>query len=127
MTQAERDRIVALKKAKKKLNYAKGGSEGTGHHRAARATAAARTEAAWRQGRGARVAGHALQSDYPSGDQVGDNQDPVAAGIRGIWTDAGVGVLGEEAQNRGEPEDGAAVDGGGQVVASAEAAGEEDS
>jgi hypothetical protein len=122
MTQAERDRLVALKKAKKKLIYTEGGSRRTGNHGKTRAASAAGTEAAWRPSGGARSAGTSLQPQDQCGYRTGGGGDPVTAGVPGIWADAGRGVLSQETRHRGESGDGAAMDDGGQAVARAEAA-----
>ena len=47
MTQAERDRLVALKKAKKKLITQKQAADEMGDHGEAREASAAATEAPW--------------------------------------------------------------------------------
>ena len=85
MTQAERDRLVALKKAKKKLMYTEGGSRRTGNHGKTRAASAAGTEAAWRPSGGARSAGTSLQPQDQCGYRTGGGGDPVTAGVPEIW------------------------------------------
>jgi biotin operon repressor len=70
MTQAERDRLVALKKAKKKLITQK--------------------EAAAELGITERHVRRLLRQLKRRGDKV------VAAGVPGIWADAGCGVPGQE-------------------------------
>ena len=122
MTQAERDRLVALKKAKKKLITQKQAAEELG-------ITERQVRRLLRQlkRRGDKAVVHALRG-LPSnrkigrGDRTGGGSDPVEAGVPGIWTDAGVGVSGQEARDRGEPRDGAAMDDRSQAVASAEAA-----
>src|ERR1039457_3235788 len=120
MTQAERDRLVALKKAKKKLMYTEGGSRRTGKHGKTRAASAAGTEAAWRPNGGARSAGTCLQPQDQCGYRTGGGGDPVTAGVPGIWADAVRGVLSQETRHRGEPGDGAGLDDGGRGVLSQE-------
>jgi predicted transcriptional regulator len=61
MTQAERDRLVALKKAKKKLITQKLAAEELGITERHVRRLLRETETAWRQGGGARTAGAALQ------------------------------------------------------------------
>src|ERR1035441_3681488 len=63
MTQAERDRLVALKKAKKKLMYTEGGSRGGG----------------------ARSAGTPPEPQDQCGYRRGGGGDPVTAGVPEIW------------------------------------------
>ena len=94
MTQAERDRLVALKKAKKKLITQKEAAQELGiTERHVRRLL--RTEAARRQNRGARAA----ETSLPSQDQrrygEGGGGDPVAAPVPGLWADAGSGIPNE--------------------------------
>src|ERR1039457_5154106 len=106
MTQAERDRLVALKKAKKKLITQKEAGEELGI-----------TERHVRRllrelkRRGDQVVAHGLR-----GYRTGGGGDPVAAGVPEIWADAGRGVLSQETRHRGEPGDGAGLDDGGQAL-----------
>ena len=105
MTQAERDRLVALKKAKKKLITQKQAAEELGI-----------TERHVRRllrelkRRGDKIVAHGLRGV------------PVAAGVPGIWADVGVGIPGPETQHRGESGDFAAVDDGSQAVAGGQTA-----
>ena len=110
MTQAERDRLVALKKAKKKLITQKQAAEELGI-----------TERHVRRllrelkRRGDKVVAHGLRG-LPSNRKIecryraGGGGDSFAAGVSRVRADTGGGVPGEEARDRGEPGDGAAVD-----------------
>jgi hypothetical protein len=80
MTQAERDRLVALKKAKKKLITQKQAAEELGiTERHVRRLL--RAEAARRQGGGARTAGAAVEPQDQRGHRKGGGGHPVAAGV----------------------------------------------
>ena len=122
MTQAERDRLVALKKAKKKLITQKQAAEELGI-----------TERHVRRllrelkRRGDKVVAHGLRG-LPSNRKLSADTEReavailVAAGVSRIRAHTGSGIPGQEAQDRREPGDGAAVDDRSQVVAAAEAA-----
>ena len=122
MTQAERDRLVALKKAKKKLITQKQAAEELGI-----------TERHVRRllrelkRRGDKVVAHgsariAVQPQAQCGYRTRGGVHTLAAGVPWVWAHTGRGVPGEETRDGREPGDGAAVDDCSQVVAAAEAA-----
>src|SRR5204863_4897399 len=82
----------------------------------AREAAALWVEEAWGQSRGPRAAGETVPSEDQAEHGTGGRADFVRPGIPGIRADAGVRILAEEARDRGEQGDGAAVDDGGQAV-----------
>src|ERR1017187_8348751 len=121
MTQAERDRLVSLKKLKKKLMAQKEAAAELGI-----------TERHVRRllrelkRRGDQVMAHGLRG-LPSNRKISADTEREAVAIlsrrcTGDLADAGVGVPEQETRHRGEPGDGAAMDDGGQAVARAEAA-----
>ena len=89
MTQAERDRLVALKKAKKKLIIQKRATARTRDNGTTCETVASRVEAARRQGRGAWAARIAVQPQAQCRNRTG-------AGVPWVRAHTGRGVLGEE-------------------------------
>src|ERR1039457_7200879 len=77
-------------------DHAEGGSRRTGDHGKAREAPAAATEAPWRQSRGPRAARTSVQPQDQCRHGTGGDSDSVAAGVPGIWADAGCGVPGQE-------------------------------
>src|SRR5580700_1139917 len=75
------------------IDRAEAGSRGTGDHREARAASATGTEAARRQGGGACAARVAVEAEGQCAHRKGGGGHPVAAGIRGIWANAGLANL----------------------------------
>ena len=126
MTQAERDRLVALKKAKKKLITQKQAAEELGiteRH--------VRRLLRGLKRRGDKAVSHALRG-LPSKPrdqrrhQTRGGDDPGEAGIRGIQADAGLGISGETPRYSCQPGNGAAMDDRGQTMARTETACGED-
>src|ERR1019366_7918794 len=105
------------------VDHAEAGGRGAGDPRKARAASATGTAAARRQGGGAWAAGAAVQPEDQRGHRKGGGGHPVAAGVPGIWADAGVGISGQQTRHRGEPGDGTAVDDKGEAVAARKTAG----
>jgi hypothetical protein len=124
MTQADRDRLVTLKKAKKKLITQR--------------EAAEELELSMRQvkrllyglkKRGDKAVVHGLRGKAVEPADRGEHrkaggEDLVGAGVRRVRADLGGGVPGEEARDRGEQRDGAAVDDPRQAVAGEEREGQ---
>jgi biotin operon repressor len=121
MTQAERDRLVALKKAKKKLITQKQAAEELGI-----------TERHVRRllrelkRRGEQVVAHGLRG-LPSNRKLSADTERDAVAIlsrpvyRGFDPTLAAEYLAKKPKNRCEPGDGAAVDDGSEVVAAAKA------
>jgi biotin operon repressor len=120
MTQADRDRLVALKKAKKKLITQREAAEelGISVRHVKRLIYAVKKH-------GDKAVVHGLRG-RPSNRRIEEkieargDEDLVGTGLRWIRANAGGGVLMQQARDRGEQGDGAAVDDAGQVVAGEE-------
>ena len=110
MTQADRDRLVTLKKAKKKLITQREAAEelGLSIRQVKRLLYALKK-------RGDKAVIHGLRGK-PSNrrieerDRAGGGEDLVGAGVRRVRADVGGGVPEQEARDRGEQRDGAEVD-----------------
>src|SRR6266704_6639426 len=95
MTQAERDRLVALKKAKKKLITQKQAAEELGiTERHVRRL----LRALKKRGGKPRAAGAPVKPQDQRGYEAGGGNDPVEACVPGIPADAGLGVSGQKAR-----------------------------
>ncbi len=106
MTQAERDRLVALKKAKKKLITQKqaAGELGIRERHARRMLRELKR-------RGDKAVVHGPRG-LPSNRKINADAEQeavasLAAGVSRVRTHTGIGILGKETQNRCEPGDGA--------------------
>jgi len=120
MTQAERDRLVALQKAKKKLitqREAAGGSGGAGLERSAGKTAALRDEKTRGRGGDSWITREAVEPTDGGELGKGGGEDPDGACLPRIRTDVGGGISQGETPDRGEQRDGASVDDSRQAVA----------
>jgi len=110
MTQAERDWLVALKKAKKKPVTQRQAAEdlGIAERQVRRLLRALKR-------RGDKAVVHVTRVAIQSLDQCRHRTEgggnSVQAGVPGIWADAGCGIPGPETRHRGEPGDGVTVDG----------------
>ena len=122
MTQAERDRFVALKKAKKKLITQKQAAEelGVTERHVRRLLRALKR-------RGDKAVSHALRG-LPSNRRISLDRQQEAVAIlskpvyRGFRPTLAAEYLGPKARHRGEPGNGAAVDDRGKTMARTEAA-----
>ena len=101
MTQADRDRLVTLKKAKKKLITQREAAEelGVSVRQVKRLLHALKK-------RGDKAVVHGLRGKpsnrkIEESDRARGGEDPVGAGISRIRADVGGGVSGEEARDRG--------------------------
>ena len=118
MTQADRDRLVALKKAKKKLITQKEAAEELGiTERQVRRLLKALKR------RGDQAVVHALRGQRSNRKLDEDVKKEALkilsqADVPGLWADTGVGILGQEAQDRSKPGDVAQSDDRGEAVAS---------
>src|SRR5215471_7108175 len=120
MTQADRDRLVTLKKAKKRLITQREAAEELGVERASREADAIPLEEAGRQSRGAWTARETFEAENRRTHTAGGREDSFGSSVRRIRADLSVGVSAQEARDQGEQGDGAAVDDAGQVVAGEE-------
>ena len=120
MTQADRDRLVTLKKAKKKLITQREAAEelGLSIRQVKRLLYALKK-------RGDKAVVHGLRGK-PSNRRIEERyraeggEDLVDAGVRRVRADVGGGVSGQETRDRGEQRDGAEVDDPRQAVAGEE-------
>src|SRR3954451_12680010 len=122
MTQKERDRLVALKKAKKKLITQKQAAAEIGvSERQVRGMLRSLKE------RGDKAVVHAAWPEIASEDcRPGSGKrdwNCKPSVVPGLWSDFGSRVSGEETRCGGEPRDTARLDGGSQAMASQSQAG----
>ena len=99
MTQAERDRLVTLKKAKKKVITQREAAEELGLSIRQVKRLLYRVEEARRQSRGVWPAREAVEPADGREHREGGGEDLVGAGVPRVRADLGGGVFGEEARH----------------------------
>jgi len=124
MTQADRDRLVTLKKAKKKLITQREAAEelGVSTRHVKRLLCALKK-------RGDKAVIHGLRRK-PSNRRIAEATEKEAvktlsAEVTKVWADLGSGLFAQEARDRGEQGDRPALDDAGQAVACEAREGEE--
>ena len=117
MTQADRDRLVTLKKAKKKLITRGEAAEelGVSTRQVKRLLKALKKRGD--KARDPRVAWQAVEPAGGRGYREGSREDPIGGGLRRVWADIGGGVSEQTPRDRGEQRDAATVDDSRQTVA----------
>ena len=99
-----------VEEGEEEADHAARGGRGAGDEHAAGEAAVACVEEARRQGRDPRAAREAVEPEDREKHRAGGGEDLVGAGVRRVRADVGGGVPEQEARDRGEQGDGAAVD-----------------